>query len=76
LLIRVMIFLLSIIMLKSCSPGWSVAGYELSPSDTTSNTVFVEIISSDSISHWYSDRINHGDNWCYRHGEWELVRIK
>ena len=76
LLARVTIFLFLTLIVSSCSSGWSVANYELTPQDTTTNTVFIEIISSDSVSHWYSDRINHGDNWCYRHSEWEIVRIK
>ena len=67
-----LLFLLAVLMLAmltSCSSGWSVAGYELTPQDTSENTVFIEIVSSDSVSHWYS-------NWCYKHGIWEDVRIK
>jgi|TARA_R110000823_G_C15613453_1_gene466765 hypothetical protein len=74
-----LLFLLAVLMLAmltSCSSGWSVAGYELTPQDTSENTVFIEIVSSDSVSHWYSDKIYHGDNWCYKHGIWEDVRIK
>ena len=74
-----LLFLLAVLMLAmltSCSSGWSVAGYELTPQDTSENTVFIEIMSSDSVSHWYSDKIYHGDNWCYKHGIWEDVRIK
>tara|TARA_R110002020_G_scaffold123523_1_gene280060 strand:+ start:1011 stop:1256 length:246 start_codon:yes stop_codon:yes gene_type:complete len=76
LLARVTIFLFITLIVSSCSSGWSVAGYELTPQDTSRNTVFIEIVSSDSVSHWYSDKIYHGDNWCYRHGIWENVRIK
>ena len=74
-----LLFLLAVLMLAmltSCSSGWAVAGYELTPQDTSENTVFIEIVSSDSVSHWYSDKIYHGDNWCYKHGIWEDVRIK
>ena len=76
LLARATIFLFFTLIVSSCSSGWSVAGYELTPQDTSRNTVFIEIVSSDSVSHWYSDKINHGDNWCYRHSIWENVRIK
>tara|TARA_R110002033_G_scaffold148030_1_gene185256 strand:+ start:194 stop:439 length:246 start_codon:yes stop_codon:yes gene_type:complete len=76
LLARVTIFLFITLIVSSCSSGWSVGGYELTPQDTSRNTVFIEIMSSDSVSHWYSDRIYHGDNWCYRHSIWEDVRIK
>ena len=70
------IFLLGISMLTNCSTGWSVGGYELSPQDTLTNTVFVEIVDQDSVTHWYHGRINNDANWCYRHDEWEDIRIK
>jgi len=61
--------------LQNCSPGWAVAGYELSPSDST-KTVFNEIISQpDSVTHWYHPKIHHGENWCYKHDQWENVKI-
>ena len=71
-----MIFLFGILMLISCSPGWSVAGYEISPSDTTHNTVFIEIVSHDSTIHWYAGSLFHGENYCVLHNRWEEVRIK
>lgn len=59
----------------SCSSGWSVAGYDISPSDTT-NTVFTEILSQpDSVKHWYQPKVYSGSNWCFRHNQWEDVRI-
>ena len=67
-LVQVTIFLLSIATLSSCSSsGWSVAGWELSPSDTSSNTVFIEIMGSDSTMHYYHGRILEQANWCWIH---------
>ena len=69
------LFLLLIILIITsftrCTTGWSIAGYSLSPYDTT-NTVFDEIIDQDSTIHWYLG-IYIGDNWCYRHEKYELV---
>lgn len=62
------------ILFTSCSGGWSVGGYELTPSDT--NTVFIEILDSDSTVHWYHGTINESNNWCYAHNAWEDVRVK
>ena len=76
LLIRVMTFLFVILMIVSCSPGWSVGGYELNPSDTTKNTVFIEIVAHDSTMHWYAGSLVHGENYCVLHNQWEEVRIK
>ena len=76
LLVQVIIFLLSMSMLINCNQGWSVAGIELSPSDTTNNTVFIEVISHDSTVHWYTGNISDGNNWCFKHGEMEDVRVK
>ena len=61
----------------SCSSGWSIAGYELPPQDTTqTNTVFTEILSKpDSVTHWYHPKIHNGENWCYKHDKWENVKI-
>ena len=66
-----------VLFLNNCSPGWSVAGYDLNPQDSTkTNTVFTEIISQpDSLTHWYHPKIHHGDNWCYKHDTWENVKI-
>jgi hypothetical protein len=70
------IFLFGISMLTNCSTGWSVGGYELSPQDTLTNTVFVEIVDQDSVVHWYHGRVNNHTNWCYMHDEWEDVKVK
>ena len=75
-LIQVIIFLLNTFVHINCSSGWSVAGYELTPSDTTENTAYIEIVAHDSTNHLYVDKVRHGDNWCFLHGQWEDVRIK
>ena len=72
LLVRVMIFLLSIIIIQSCgSNGWIIASIPLTPQDTVTNTVFIEIMDADSTIHWV---------WCtaiivigYRHQRLEEV---
>jgi len=75
-LAHLMVLLFSMFMLTNCSTGWSVGGYELSPQDTTDNSVFIEIVDQDSIVHWYHSRVNNHTNWCYMHDEWEDVKVK
>ena len=75
-LVRAMVFLLNIFMLTSCGQGWIVSGIEVTPSDTSSNTVFIEILDKDSVVHWYHGTIYEDSNWCYRHDELEDIRIK
>ena len=57
----------------SCSGGWSVGGYELTPADTTKNTVFIEIMDTDSVIHYYYDGI-YETNWCWIHEKYEDVK--
>lgn len=57
----------------SCSGGWSVGGYELTPTDTTNNTVFMEIMDTDSVIHYYYDGI-YETNWCWLHQQYEDVK--
>ena len=75
-LVRVMTFLLIMSGIPSCSQGWIVSGIEVTPSDTSSNTVFIEILDKDSVVHWYHGTIYEDSNWCYRHDELEDIRIK
>ena len=75
LLVQLMTFLLSM-SITSCSQGWTIAGVEVTPSDTTKNTVFIEIIDTDSTVHWFHARIYKDLNWCYAHNEWEEVEVK
>ncbi len=76
LLVRVMIFLLIITGIPNCSQGWVVGSLPLTPQDTVTNTVFIEIVDADSTMHWYHGKIYEYSNWCYRHDEWEDIRIK
>ena len=75
LLVQLMTFLLSMSMM-SCSQGWKIAGLKITPSDTTKNTVFIEIIDTDSVEHWYHGRIHSDGNWCYKHEQYEYVEAK
>ena len=72
-----MIFLLSILTIQSCGGrGWVVANVPLTPQDTVTNTVFIEIVDADSVVHWFHGSISDYSNWCYRHERWEEVRVK
>ncbi len=73
LLVRVIMLLSSTLMLSSCTNGWSVGSFELSPED--SMYTFLEIIDQDSTLHFYADRVRiNSDNWCFTHNQWESVR--
>jgi len=73
LLVQVIISLFSILMLSSCTSGWSVGSFELSPED--SMYTFLEVMDQDSTSHFYADRVRiNSDNWCFTHNQWESVR--
>tara|TARA_R110001592_G_scaffold218901_1_gene472955 strand:+ start:245 stop:406 length:162 start_codon:yes stop_codon:yes gene_type:complete len=53
-----------------------VGGVQVTPSDTVANSVFIEVMDVDSVIHWYHGTINNQTNWCYKHDEWEEIRIK
>jgi hypothetical protein len=72
LLIRVMIFLL-FITITGCGTGWSVGGYQITPQDTVSNTVFIEIMGTDSVVHYYHGTVYTNSNWCWRHHQFEDI---
>jgi len=72
LLVRVMIFLL-FITITGCGTGWSVGGYQVTPQDTVSNTVFIEIMGADSVMHYYHGKIYTQSNWCWIHHQFEDV---
>ena len=72
LLVRVMIFLL-LITITGCGRGWSVAGYQITPQDTVSNTVFIEIMGADSVVHYYHGRVYTKSNWCWLHNQFEDI---
>ena len=72
--------LLLVMTLSSCNGGWSVAGVGISPEDSL-YTDFIVITDQDSSVHWYERMtidggILVGENYCYRHNNWEDVRKK
>ena len=73
LLVRVIISLLSMLMISSCSQGWRVGNYQITPQDTVTNTVFIEIMDVDSNMHYYHGRLNTESNWCWKHNQFEDV---
>jgi len=73
LLVQVIISLFSILMLSSCTSGWSVGSFELSAED--SMYTFVEVVDQDSTSHFFSDHVRFNkDMWCFTHSRWEIVK--
>jgi len=66
-------FLLCMSMTGGCSHGWSVAGYEITPQDTVTNTVFIEVMGIDSVLHYYHGRVYEESNWCWIHHQFEDV---
>jgi hypothetical protein len=62
-------------VLPSCSNGWSVGNLLVTPADSVSNTVFIEIIAHDSTVHWYYGNIKDY-NYCYKHEQYEEVKVK
>ena len=72
-LVRVMGLLLFMGITGGCSHGWSVAGYEITPQDTVTNTVFIEVMGIDSVLHYYHGRVYEELNWCWIHHQFEDV---
>tara|TARA_R100000742_G_C4254706_1_gene72720 strand:- start:333 stop:578 length:246 start_codon:yes stop_codon:yes gene_type:complete len=56
----------------SCNGQWSVGGYQLTDSDST---IFHHIKDHQDEVHWYRNIIE-GENWCYKHEEYENVEVK
>tara|TARA_R100001443_G_scaffold39373_2_gene52693 strand:- start:457 stop:696 length:240 start_codon:yes stop_codon:yes gene_type:complete len=73
-LVRVMALML-ITSFLGCSQGWSVGGVALTPQDTVTNTVFIEIMGTDSSLHYYHDRVYQTRNWCWVHHQYEDVQL-
>jgi len=56
-----------------CDSGWSIGGLYLNGEDSS----YIEIVSSDSISHLYEEILKFGeDMWCFKHAQWEVVEVK
>ena len=78
--ILIVTVIFAIFILSACNGGWSIAGVDISPSDSLS-TDFMIIADQDSVKHWYvrttvDGGILVGDNWCHRHEQWEKVKKK
>ena len=77
--LKIFIFLFivlgGLLFLGSCNGGWSVAGLDISSSDSL-YTDFMIIIDQDSVQHWYANKVYNGENWCHLHDEWEYVEVK
>ncbi len=71
-LILLMIFLF-LLTVTGCSQGWSVGGVVLTPQDTVTNTVFIEIMDADSNMHYYHGKIYTSSNWCWLHHQFEDI---
>lgn len=62
------------LFLVDCGPGWSVAGYKLTPDDSTSAGLH-EILDADSIKHIYREKLNYdGFDYCLIHWTYEDVK--
>lgn len=73
---RTLVRVITILLLTSflgCSQGWSVGGVVITPQDTVSNTVFIEIMGADSVVHYYHGTVYTKSNWCWRHHQFEDV---
>ena len=78
--VLIVTIIFAIFILSACNGGWSVAGIDISPSDTL-RTDFMIITDQDSVKHWFvrtteDGGILAGDNWCHRHEQWEKVEKK
>ena len=82
--ISIIVFLIivlgGLVLIGSCNGGWSVAGIDVSPSDSI-YTNFMIIVDQDSVQHWYVRTTAYGgiligDNWCHKHEQWETVEKK
>ena len=65
-------FILGAITCSACNSGWSVGGYQLTDADST---VFHHIKDHTDEVHWYR-KIIEGENWCYKHEQYENVEVK
>ena len=75
-MMRTLVRVMASILLTSflgCSLGWSVGGVVLTPQDTVSNTVFIELMGADSVIHYYHGRVYTQSNWCWLHHQFEDI---
>ena len=73
---KIPILLIIFLLLTSCgSQGWIVTNLPLTPSDSVTNSVFIELMDVDSVEHWYHGNIKDY-NWCYKHEQYEEIMVK
>ena len=53
-----------------------MANIPIGEEERFTNTVFVEIVDADSITHLFYGRLSDYTNWCYLHNDWEKVEVK
>ena len=53
-----------------------MANVPIGEEEKFTNTVFIEIVDADSITHWYHGRVSDHTNWCYLHNDWEKVEVR
>jgi len=76
---RIAVRVMGLMLLTSllgCSHGWSVGGVVLTPQDTVSNTVFIELMGADSVLHYYHGKVYNQSNWCWLHHQFEDITVK
>lgn len=69
-----LLIMLVLANLISCSPGWSVAGWEITPGD--SSEVTLTIMDQDNVQHRYHTMDRREVRYCYEHLAYENVKIK
>ena len=73
---KILTLLTIFLLLTGCgNQGWIIANIPLDQEKNT-NTVFIEIVDSDSVIHWYHGKIYEESNYCYKHQHYEDVKIK
>ena len=70
-----LLFLMSLLVLapigtSSCSSGFGIYEFE-------SDSTYIEITSSDSITHFYKEVLRFDrDMWCFKHAQWEVIEVR
>jgi hypothetical protein len=78
--IAFLVIVLGAIILSACSDNLAVGNLNISPNDSL-YIDFIVITDQDSSKHWYERTTTKGgilvgENYCYRHHNWEDVRKK
>jgi hypothetical protein len=73
---KIPILLMIFLWFTGCgNQGWIIANIPLDQEQNT-NTVFIEIVDSDSVVHWYHGKIFEQSNYCYKHESFEDIKIQ